>query len=152
MPAIDCEIKPKLCSRKEQIRIDRVLRETQHRAIFRKIAGDRGPRLAVVRRLQQIRFEIFVLVIVESRIDGVRVEVRRRQTTDIRFIGHARKRLVLGPVPAAIAGHLNQSVVSPNVDQPFFLRRFCKSHNIAVERSRRILRHRIRSPDSPHHG
>ena len=102
-PAIDREERPELRSRKQQIRIHRIFRKRQHRTVLRQIPGNRSPSLSRVRRLQQIRLEVLILMILKRRIHRIRVMLRCRQPAHISHLRHARKLLVLRPIRAAIA-------------------------------------------------
>ena len=80
-----------------------------------------GPALASIGAPEDIGFEVAVLVVVETRVDRVRVVPRRLDIRNINLRRLAREREVLDlpPVLAAVLGHLDQPVVGAGVDQAF---------------------------------
>jgi hypothetical protein len=79
------------------------------------------------------RFEVGVLVIVESDVRRVRIVIRSDDATDVRHVGDAGKLLDLAPVLAAVFGDLQQTVVSADVNQTVFLLRLGECRSIAEE-------------------
>ena len=148
--SIDGEERPELRACKKEIRVHRIFRKRQHRAILRQIARDGVPGLPVVGGFQQIRLEVLVLVIVKRGVDSADVMRRGHQPTYVCRIRHAGKFVVLGPASAAIARDLNQSIVRSHVNQAFSFWRLRQGNDIPVERCRRTLRHRIRPPHLSH--
>ncbi len=103
-------------------------------ALRRKVAFDVGPRLTVVGSLERVRAEIVVSMPVHGGVSCTGVEVRRLNRRDPR----TRRQALdvthdVGPVLAAVLGHLNVSVVSAN---PYHARsngRFGYSQDRAVK-------------------
>ena len=57
----------------KQIRIHVSSANAQHRPVLGQVARDRSPGFPAIGALQQIGFEVVILVIVESGVHGVRV-------------------------------------------------------------------------------
>ena len=151
LAAVHREEQTKFRAHKQQVGIDRVFRECQHRAVIRQVAGDGIPGTPAIGALQQIRFEIAFLMILERGIHSTNVVTRGGDPAHISALRHAGKSSQLAPILPAIFGDLNQAIVAAHVQQPFLQRRFRDVGQVAIERSGSIFRDRIRAPHFTHH-
>ena len=116
-----------------------ILDQRIHRATRGQPLGDRTPIATEIGTAQQIRFEITLLVVVESGVQRVRIVLRKQHARDIAALGHARETLDATPGSAAIGADLDQAIVGANRKQPFDLVALGKRNDVAVERSRGVL-------------
>src|ERR1039457_719022 len=123
-----------------------------HAAGIGQIAGDIHPSPALVRGLEQIGFEIAVLVILVGRVSRAGVMLRSQEALRIGVLGGARGLLDLAPVLAAVLGYLHQAVVGANVDQAFLFGRFGDGLYVVIERGGDVLLNSVDGPDLPHQG
>src|SRR5438270_5923819 len=91
-------------------------------------------------------------MVVEARINHVRVVLRGEKATDICQVRDAGKFVVASPVATSIVCDLDKPVVSADIDQSVFLWRLRESDDVAIKRGRVIFGHRVWSPDSSHDG
>ncbi len=129
-----------------------VLGDRVDRATLRQVTRDRGPTLSGVRRAQQVREEVAVLVIVHHREGGVRVMHRGDQALDIAVAWYAVDGIDFPPIGAAILGDLNQAVVTAHVEQSFTLRRLGNRREVGVEGRTLMLGDRLGAPNLTHDG
>ena len=90
-------------------------------------------------------------MVFDRRIDRVRVRVRRHDAADVSEIGNVGELFDPAPALAAVFGHLNQSVISADIDQSFFLWRLSQRRGITKEGRGLILGDCIDAPDPAHH-
>src|SRR6185503_12034775 len=93
--------------------------------ILRQVRTDRSPGPARIGSLQQIWFEIVVLVVVKTYVRGIGSMIRSDDAADVGHLADAGKLLDAPPVLAAVLGDIYQTVISANVKQAVFLLRFC---------------------------
>ena len=106
--------------------------------------GDALPRLAVVRRLVDVRREVVQLVQVHREIGGPGVEVRRLDVGDLaprRQLGEVARHI--RPLPAAVACDVHQAVVRARPDDASLERRFGDG-----EQGRTVERHEVIGRDA----
>ena len=114
--------------------------------------GRPGP--AAVGAPQQVGLEVAALVVVEGGVDGVRVVRRRargrRRRSRSGTPGNAARRV--RQAAAAVLGDLDQAVVGADVEQALAAAATRSSDDdVAVERGRGVLGHRVDAPDAAHH-
>ena len=101
-----------------------ILGNRPNRTVLRQVRAKRNPRAARVGCLQQIRFEVSVLMIVETDVRGVRVVIRSDHAADVSHIGDAGKLLDAAPILAAVVADVQHTVIRADVKQALFLLRF----------------------------
>src|ERR1700692_4656574 len=104
-----------LCAGEKKIRFHEIFAYDLDGSVPREVSSDRSPMDSVVGALQDVRLEIIVAMVVESRVHGSLVESRRDDSTNIRLVGNARELRDPAPVCAAVARNRNHSVVSADV-------------------------------------
>ncbi len=90
-------------------------------AIWRKISNNLSPCSTRVSRLEQIRFEVRCLMILNGYVGCIRLVTGSDDATHIRQVRHAWKLINLAPILATILSYLQQAVIRSNVNQPFLL-------------------------------
>jgi hypothetical protein len=128
-----------------------ILRDRVGRATGGEIAGDRLPVAPAVGALQEVRREVSILMILDGDIHSGGVVLRRANPGDVGVCRHARQLVDLPPVTAAVFADLDQTVVGADIQQAFAFRALGNRGKVPVQRRRRILRDRFRSPDPAHH-
>ena len=108
----------------EQLRIHVIFGDGVHAAALGQVAGDVDPGLAVIGALDQIGFEVAVLVVLVGDVDGAGIVLRGQNALHIGVLGHAGRLLDFAPVLAAVFGDLHEAIVGADVDQAFLLGRF----------------------------
>ena len=142
-PAVDCEVRPELGAHKQQLRIDVVLGDTVDDVARWQVASDVSPRPPAIGAAEHVGYKVAVLMIVERGEHGVGVVPRGGQAAYVGHLGHARKRLDLPPVSAAVLGDLDQPVVGADVDQPLGERRLRQRNAVAKPRCVVVLGDRV---------
>src|SRR5262249_21283817 len=136
----------------EQVGIDVVFGDGQHRAVGGQVAGDARPGPAGVGALEQVRLEVGHLVIVERGVDGVRVVLRGQNAANVGALGHAGELVDVPPGAAPGLRDLDQAVVGAGVEKALVLGRFRQGHDVAVEGRGQVLGNRVRGPELAHDG
>ena len=150
LPAVVREEETELRPAVEEARLLRVLGHGVDRPARGEVPGDRGPGLPAVRALQEVGLEVAPLVVVEGRVDDVRLVRRGREVGDVGHLRDAGEGRHLPPAPAAVLRHLDEPVVRPGVDEVRLLRALDEGDDVSVERRRGVLGDRVDAPDAPH--
>ncbi len=133
LSAVHREEQTKFSSGEQQVWIHVIFRDGPNWSILRQVRAERSPGSPGVSGLQQVRFEVGVLVIVESDICRVCIVIRSDDAADVRHVRNAWKLLDLAPRLAAVFGDLQQAVVRADVDQAVFLLRLGECGGVAEE-------------------
>ena len=78
--------------------------------------------LPLIGALDEVRFEVAVLMVFVSHVDGAGVVLRGHDALHVGILGNAGGLLDLAPGLAAVLGHLHQAIVGADVDQSLLLR------------------------------
>ena len=118
LAAVAAEEDAELGAQEEQVLGLEVLADDVDRLAVGDAGRDRGPGLAVVRRLEDVDVEVVGAVAVEGHIAGALVEVGGLDPAAPQPGRHALDgRPDVGPGHAAVAGQLDVAVVRPDPDQ-----------------------------------
>ena len=95
-----------------------------NRSCSRQVGADGDPAAAPVVALQHIRLEIVTLVIVESGVDNVSIELVGKDITYVGILGYSRECLYHPPVLAAVFRNRYLSVITAGIYQVLLYLRF----------------------------
>ena len=120
-----------------------ILGHRRHGVAGRQALVDRAEVVAAVDARIDVALVVVVLVVVERRVDGAGVVLRRHQAGHIRVLRHVREpRREVGPRLAAVPRHVHHAIVRSGQDQSRLLRRLDDLHEVAVRAHAVVARDR----------
>ncbi len=145
------EIQAKFSACKQQLGIHVVFHQRVHRSVFGKVSGDGDETLAAVRALDQVRFEVAVLVVFKHNVDGAGVMLGGDDALDVGILGQARDLVDFMPRLSAIFRYLHEAVVRARVNQAFLFGRFRDCGDVSVKRRGHIFLDGVSAPNFSHY-
>src|SRR5262249_32775933 len=118
-PAVHRHKKTELGAREQHVLVDGVLGKAPDAIAARQRPRQGHPRLAAIGGFKHVRLEVATLPIIECRVDRVRVMPRGTKSGNVGLLWYAGKDIEFGPILAAVARDLHETIVRSDPKQPF---------------------------------